>query len=96
MRSHLETLWAEREQLVEEIARLGLVRERPLVKGGRQVAADLVANPLLRELRAIDELIVKLGSPADSRATRSRGSRRDEVRPRAPATTRALEALRRV
>jgi hypothetical protein len=32
VRSHLETLWAEREQLVDEIARLGLVRERPLVK----------------------------------------------------------------
>jgi hypothetical protein len=65
VRSHLETLWAEREQLVDEIARLGLVHDRPLVKGGRQVATDLVANPLLRELRAIDELIVKLGSPAD-------------------------------
>ena len=61
MRSHLETLWRDRDAIAAEVERLGLVRERPLVKGGKTIATDLVANPLLRELHAVDALICRYG-----------------------------------
>lgn len=63
---HLQTLLAERERFVQSIEEHGLVRERPLVKGGETIATDLVANPLLRELRALDEQIIKLTPPASA------------------------------
>jgi hypothetical protein len=57
---HLALLCAERERLVAALEEHGLVRERPLVKAGEPIATDLVANPLLRELRALDDQIIKL------------------------------------
>lgn len=64
--SHLEILLAERAEIAASIADFGLVRERPLVKGGETIANDLVANPLLQHLRAIDEQIIKLMSTEDA------------------------------
>jgi hypothetical protein len=57
---HLEALLAERERIAAAVEKFGLVRERPLVKAGEVISLDLVANPLLRELRAIDDQIIKL------------------------------------
>jgi hypothetical protein len=68
--THLQTLLAERAQLADAISAHGVVRERPLVKRGETIATDLIANPLLRELRALDEQVIKLltasgAQPAD-------------------------------
>jgi hypothetical protein len=81
VRNHLETLWEERDAIAAEVERLGLVRERPLVKGGVPIAEDLVANPLLRELRAVDQLIAGYGGAFEDGGNPFAQFAADAVRP---------------